>query len=56
MTKAELVGEMAKDADITKAAAGKALQSFLDGVAGDLKKRTHLARMRTRIRPVDMNG
>lgn len=30
---------MAKDADITKAAAGEALQSFLNGVAGGLKKR-----------------
>ncbi len=39
MTKAELIEKMAKDADITKAAAGKALKSFLDGVAGGLKKR-----------------
>jgi DNA-binding protein HU-beta len=39
MTKAELIGEMAKDANITKAAAGKALQSFFDGLAGGLKKR-----------------
>ena len=39
MTKAQLIEKMAKDADITKAAAGKALQSFLDGVAGGLKKR-----------------
>ncbi len=39
MNKAELIEKMAKDASITKAAAGKALQSFLDGVAGGLKKR-----------------
>ena len=39
MTKAELIETMAKDAGTTKAAAGKALQSFLDGVAGGLKKR-----------------
>ena len=39
MTKADLIEEMAKDADITKAVARKALQSFLDGLAGGLKKR-----------------
>ena len=39
MTKAQLIEKMAKDADIVKVAAGKALQSFLDGVAGGLKKR-----------------
>lgn len=39
MTKAELIEKMAKDAGITKAAAGKAYNSFLDGVAGGLKKR-----------------
>ena len=39
MTKAELIEAMAKDAGISKAAAGKALQSFLNGVASGLKKR-----------------
>ncbi len=38
MTKADLIERMAKDAGITKAAGGKALQSFLDGVATGLKK------------------
>ncbi len=31
--------EMAKEADISKVAAGKALKSFLDGAAKGLKKR-----------------
>jgi DNA-binding protein HU-beta len=39
MTKAELVGQMAKDAKISKAAAGKALDSFTDGVKKALKKK-----------------
>lgn len=39
MTKAELIEKVAKDAEITKTAAGKAVQSFLDGIAGGLKKR-----------------
>ena len=39
MTKAELVDKMAKDADITKAAADKALQAFLGGVTTALKKK-----------------
>ena len=39
MTKAELIEKMAKDAGITKVAAGKAYESFLDGVKGGLKKR-----------------
>lgn len=39
MTKAELIEKVAKDAGITKAAAGKAVQSFLDGLAKGLKKR-----------------
>ncbi|MEW6586879.1 MAG: HU family DNA-binding protein [Nitrospirota bacterium] len=38
MTKAELVDKMAKDADISKAAAGKALDSMMDGVIKTLKK------------------
>jgi DNA-binding protein HU-beta len=39
MTKAELIEKMAKDAGITKAAAGEALDSFMDGVTKALKKR-----------------
>jgi len=38
MTKAELIGQMARDAGISKAAAGKALDSFTDGVKKALKK------------------
>ncbi len=37
MTKAELIGKMAKDASITKAAAGTALNSFMEGVTDSLK-------------------
>ena len=39
MTKAELIEQMAKDAKISKAAAGKALDSFTDGVKKALKKK-----------------
>ncbi len=39
MTKIELVEKMAKDAGITKAAAGKALASFIEGVTKALKKK-----------------
>jgi DNA-binding protein HU-beta len=38
MTKAELVEKMATDADISKAAAGKALDSFMNGIKKTLKK------------------
>jgi DNA-binding protein HU-beta len=38
MTKAELIEKMAKDAEISKAAAGNALDSFIDGVKKTLKK------------------
>jgi DNA-binding protein HU-beta len=38
MTKVELVDKMAKEAKVTKAAAGKALDSFIDGVKKALKK------------------
>jgi DNA-binding protein HU-beta len=38
MTKAELVAKMAKDASITKAAAAKALDGVIDGIAKALKK------------------
>ena len=39
MNKAELIEKMAKEAKITKAAAGRALDSFIDGVTKGLKKR-----------------
>jgi DNA-binding protein HU-beta len=39
MTKTELVEKMAMDADISKAAANKALNSFVDGVKKALKKK-----------------
>ena len=39
MNKAELIEKMAKDANVTKAAAGRALASFMDGVTKGLKKR-----------------
>jgi len=39
MTKAELVEKMAKDAEISKAAANKALNSFVDGIKKSLKKK-----------------
>ena len=38
MTKADLVDKMAKDADIAKVAAGKALDSLIDAVTRTLKK------------------
>ncbi|MFH1673371.1 MAG: HU family DNA-binding protein [Pseudomonadota bacterium] len=39
MTKADLIADMAKDAGISKAAAGKALNSFTDNVKKALKKK-----------------
>ena len=38
MTKVELVDKMAKEAKVSKAAAAKALDSFVDGVKKALKK------------------
>ena len=38
MTKADLIEKMAQDADITKAAAEKALKSFIEAVTKTLKK------------------
>lgn len=38
MNKAEFIGKMAADAKISKAAAAKALDSFIAGVKGALKK------------------
>jgi len=40
MTKAELIAAMAKDAGISKTAAGKALDSFMSGVTKALKKKS----------------
>lgn len=39
MTKAEIVEQMAQDAGITKAAAGVAIQSLIDGITKTLKKK-----------------
>jgi DNA-binding protein HU-beta len=39
MTKVELIEKMAKDAGISKTAAGNALQSFMEGVTKTLKKK-----------------
>jgi DNA-binding protein HU-beta len=39
MTKAELIEKMAKDAGISKVAAGQSLDSFIDGVTKALKKK-----------------
>lgn len=39
MTKSELIDMMAKDAGISKVAAGAALNSFMDGVVKTLKKK-----------------
>jgi DNA-binding protein HU-beta len=38
MTKADLIDKMAKDAGITKAAAGEALDSAIDGIVKAVKK------------------
>jgi len=38
MTKAELVAKVAKDAKITKAAAGKSLNAVIEGITKALKK------------------
>ena len=39
MTKVELIEKMAKDAKISKASAGKALDSFMEGETSALKKK-----------------
>ena len=39
MTKAEMIEKITKGADITKAVAAKAYDSFIDGVKSGLKKR-----------------
>ncbi len=38
MTKADLIDKIARDADIAKAAAGKALDSVVDGIVKTVKK------------------
>lgn len=38
MTKAELIEKIAKDADVSKATAQKAIDSFIDGIKKSLKK------------------
>ncbi len=38
MNKAELIDKIAHDASITKAAAARAIESMVDGIAGSLKK------------------
>ena len=38
MTKADLIDKMASDSDISKAVAGKALDSFIDSIKKTLKK------------------
>jgi len=43
MTKAELIGAIAKSVDITKDKAGKALEAFQDTVTKELKKNGRLA-------------
>ncbi len=38
MNKAALIGKMAKEAGITRSAAGTAAESFIDGIVGSLKR------------------
>jgi DNA-binding protein HU-beta len=38
MTKVEIIDKMAQDADVSKAAANKALDSFIDSIKKTLKK------------------
>jgi DNA-binding protein HU-beta len=38
MTKEEIIEKMAKDADISKASAGKALNSIIEGIIKTVKK------------------
>ncbi len=39
MNKADLIEQMAQDADITKVAAGAAMESLIDGITKALKKK-----------------
>ncbi len=43
MTKADLIDKIAKEAKVTKAAADKAIDSFVDGVTKALKKGDRVA-------------
>jgi DNA-binding protein HU-beta len=43
MTKADLIEKMAKDADVSKAAAGKALDSLIDSIVKSVKKGNKVA-------------
>jgi len=43
MTKADLIEKIAKDAKVTKAAADKAIDSFVEGVTKGLKKGDRVA-------------
>ena len=43
MTKAELIAKAAKDAKITKVAAGKAIDGIIDGITKALKKGDRVA-------------
>lgn len=42
MNKAELIEMVAKDADISKAAAGRAVEGFVDSITASLKKGENL--------------
>jgi DNA-binding protein HU-beta len=43
MTKADLIEKMSKDADVSKAAAAKALDSLIDGIVKSVKKGNKVA-------------
>jgi len=43
MTKADLIEKMAKDADVSKAVAGRVLDSFIDGIEKSVKKGNKVA-------------
>ena len=43
MTKADLIEKMAKDAAVSKAAAGKALDSLIEGIVKSVKKGNKVA-------------
>ena len=43
MTKADLIEKMAKDADVSKAVAGRSLDSFIDGIEKSVKKGNKVA-------------
>ena len=45
MNKSELIDAIAKDADITKVAAKKALESFISNVSSTLKKKKKMVKV-----------